>query len=335
MVVEETIAYPRSGQPFQFTQRVTQDARNPSKDQMDKIMSLFDAAGKPVRGWHTNPVKRVHQPAQPDKRAFVDVGTLPGQPMYFPREIPPHDTANTMGGFNAGVVNQGRSQPVSDLASAGRRDMTDRDIRHMAELDFGKYNPMIDTEGIGTTLPDLTSVANTDRNQEFTYDHLSGGIVGTQHSGPEGGPLSAKWIPLSAWTGKKDYPIDAEESRARTGPLQVPSGGIVYGYSDFNKYTSEGQNDFVMADGQPWDPNKKMVGEGGKVYTGLAYTPPELNPHLDLLPSNHPMVLQMKHWNAAAVKNNLPPTEMRKGLEKTLIADVKRFRYLPKSFGGA
>ena len=72
----------------------------------------------------------------------------------------------------------------------------------------------------------------------------------------------------------------------------------------------------------------------GRVVTGVAYRAPEIDPRLNFLPDNHPQKLLDRHWHAAAIKNNLPPTERVKFVRRVM-GDVARFRQIPWAFGGA
>lgn len=84
-----------------------------------------------------------------------------------------------------------------------------------------------------------------------------------------------------------------------------------------------------------WDPRNTYSDLSGRESTGLVFAP--VTPANDVysLPQNHPAILSEKHRIATQVNNWLHPIDVRKNLEKTLIADVLRYRQIPNSFGGA
>lgn len=309
MSVVETVPYLRSGQPFQFTQQEVQDARNPTDEQFMKTMTLFEVAGKPM--WpKTRPDRHVSD-GRVDESA-IGKGTKGGAKAA--------KAAKAFRWWDDTSVGAGHGKEAVDI----HPDASVADMRSFAEMP-------LEYDNLGAVLSE--QLAPQYEGGAMTRDANSGQLVWAQHNGPQAGPWGAKWN--QANPAQPVYPLDDERARERQGPMQMPSGGLLEPYSDGNHYSKPWQTDFSMADGKPFDWSKKQIGPDGKVWTGIAYRPVEINPHLELLPANHPLKLQSQHWFAANTKCRLPPTEARKNLEKTLIGDVLRYRQIPWSFGGA
>lgn len=385
LVVTETFNYPRSGQPFSYTQQVIQDARYPTNSQFEKQQELFALSGWPQ---DFPELKTAAARGGADRTAAVynqqdaAMGNTPAA--YFAEKSEGRGRVRGAGagqvtpawqGVNTAQIRAGGTSDTGarhfDGQGPGKQTPQRENIRGFATMNVDAYDDPLTNPNLAGGWPYVDpSFYNNQFVQDFSpvdgkwaegmhnpQDQRMGPgtIVWTQTAGPPAindGTRDASFATMSTeakWLGTAT-PADPNSRAAKsvswadgygasaaggasTAGGVVPSGGILEPYGDRNVYAAPGSVP-IARDGQPIDWRRKYLGADGKVMTGLAHRPAEIDPRLDMLPPNHPQKLANQHWHAAAIKGNLPPTEARKFRER-FAGDVKRFRQLPWSFGNA
>jgi hypothetical protein len=347
LIVTETQPYPRSGQPFSYDQQTT--SRTLTDDQYAQQQTLFDATGNGITPFQELPNWNDYmlgQSAGATSKTAVGAGAT--TPSWVPKTKPTRSNTNADARLGSGeqqnlAMNYGQASAVR--AAAGQN--SSGSVRHMSTMPLaeneGPYDSVLTDPNKAGEMSLETGLYGGRYAIDPTKDAgAPGSIVWTQQSAPQGilggwrqQQTGATMSNGATWVGVggPPQPIDSPGARAARYPQALPTGGIMELYADTNAYTRPGSVP-IMADGAPLDINKKFVDNTGRVVTGVAYRAPEIDPRLNFLPDNHPQKLLDRHWHAAAIKNNLPPTERVKFVRRVM-GDVARFRQIPWAFGGA